>query len=214
MLNLKETDKQKVFFTSDWHLNHKQEFVWKSRGYTSIQDHNNSILQITNEIVKENDILFNLGDFTLNCSIEDFELFISRIRCQNVYMLWGNHPNKHYKEIYIPCIKSYLGALYNDGMELYPIRYKNIIYISHYAEIIVNGQYIILSHYPLYSWNHMKGGSFHLHGHEHSAVDNHLPEGSNGKILDLSWDYFKHPLSFSEINDIMKTKNIISIGHH
>ena len=214
ILTFKETADQKVYVTSDWHYNHQQEFVWKSRGFSSVEAHNKAIIDNCNKYVRENDILFNLGDLILNSTIVQFEELLSQIKCQNMYMLFGNHANRHYKEIYIPLVKERLGRNYTPDAELYPIRYRNVIYIGHYAEIRVNKQYAILSHYPLYSWNYIRKNSYMLHGHEHSGVKNHLPEGTDNKILDLSWDYFKKPVSFVEIQEIMNKKKITGYGHH
>jgi len=214
MLNIKETENQKIYFVSDLHWNHARDFVYKARGFNSVKEHNDAIINSINTTVRDTDIIFNLGDLILNSTIEQFEELIASIKCQNMYLLFGNHPNKHLKEIYLPCIKSYLGNLYKDGDEYYPIRYKNIIYLGHYAEVILGGHFCVLCHYPLISWNNMKQGAFMLHGHEHSGVPDHLPEGTNGKILDLSWDYFKRPVSLSEVKQIMQTKNIVSVGHH
>lgn len=203
-----------VFFTSDTHLGHQKPFIWESRGYLSVQDHDNHIIHIINNVVQPDDILFHLGDFCLNTSIDVFEIYINQIKCQNIYLLHGNHNNPHYKNVYLPLVKSFLGEKYENDMEVYPIRYKNIFYVGYYIELKLNGKYIILSHFPFYSWNGMSFGSWMLHGHEHSKITEHLPEGSNGKILDVSWDYFKRPISYNEINDIMETKNIKNIGHH
>ncbi len=212
-LKFTETEEQKIYVTSDWHLNHKQEFVWKSRGHNSIEEHNKSIFKITNEIVRENDILFNLGDFTLNSSVGEFEGFLSQIKCQNVYMLWGNHPNKHYKEIYRPLIKGILGENYTDNSELYPIRYRNIVYIGHYAEVILNKQMFVLSHFPFMIWHHNQQ-SVCLTGHSHSSCPKTNSKGTYGRILDCSWDEFKRPLSLAEINAIVKNKTYSPIDHH
>lgn len=214
MFNFKNTETQKIFFTSDLHIGHRQEFVWKSRGFDSVEEHDESILNNINSIVKDDDILFNLGDLTLNTTIERFEDIILKIKCKNMYMFFGNHPNRHYKNVYIPMVKNILGDKYTPESEIYPLRYKNIIYLNHITELILGGQYVVLCHYPLYSWNHMKDGSWMLHGHEHSAVPEHLPDGKYGKILDVGWDYFKKPLSFNEIEEIMKNKEIVSVGHH
>ena len=29
-----------LFFTSDWHFNHDREFVWKQRGFSSVDEMN------------------------------------------------------------------------------------------------------------------------------------------------------------------------------
>jgi calcineurin-like phosphoesterase family protein len=99
-------------------------------------------------------------------------------------------------------------------IESYPFQYKNMMYLGYYVEAVLNGQYCVLCHYAINSWKDMRQGSWLLHGHEHSDVKNHLPEGTDGKILDTGWDYFKKPLSLSDIKKIMESKIILSVGHH
>jgi calcineurin-like phosphoesterase family protein len=209
MINIRQTEEQNVYVTSDFHLGHKQTFIYESRGHSSVDEHDNFVIDETNKVVRSTDILFHLGDFCLNTSLPKFEEYLSRINCHNIYMLFGNHPNPHYKNIYLPCIQTYLGGLYEEGIELYPIRYKNIIYIGNYTEITIDNQFVVLCHYPLHSWNHMSHGSIHLFGHLHG---NNSP--TNGKRMDVAWDILKRPYSFKEITNIMENRPIISDGGH
>ena len=214
MLNFRETEEKKIYTTSDWHLGHAKDFIWKSRGYSSVQEHTDGIINKTNEIVKESDILFNLGDFCLNSSTEQFEEYISHIKCQNVYMLWGNHPNKHYKEIYVPLVKKLLEENYIENREVYPLRYKNIIYMGQYLECILNGQMYIMCHFPFLIWDHQQHGGICLVGHSHSSCTQTNSNGVYGRILDCSWDEFKRPLSLQDINNILVNKRYHPIDHH
>ena len=105
MLSLTQNENQQVYFTSDWHLGHQKNFIWEARGYSSYEEHTNSIIDITNSIVHPTDILFMLGDFCLNTPIEKFHEYIARINCGSLWMLWGNHNNPHEKQIYRPLTK-------------------------------------------------------------------------------------------------------------
>ena len=214
MLNLKESDECKIFVTSDWHYNHKRDFIWKSRGFSSIEEHNEAIINNTNECVRENDILFNLGDLILTSTIEQFESLISRIKCKNMYLLFGNHPNRHFKEIYKPMVKKLLEENYTEESEIYPLRYKNIIYIGHYAEVILGGQYCVLSHFPIYVWNEMAHHSWQLTGHSHNGCPLTKSDNLYGKILDVGWDGHGKPWSIEEIRTVMDGKRFVAVDHH
>jgi calcineurin-like phosphoesterase family protein len=216
MVNLKQTEDRRVYFTSDWHLGHQQEFVWKVRGYSSYEDHTNSIIDITNSIVNPNDILINLGDFCLNTTVEKFEEYISRFNCQIIWLLWGNHPNPHYKNIYQPLVKKFFNneTYYSPDTEVYPLRYKNIVYRGHSLEVCVDGQFIVLSHYPISVWNEIAHGAWCLCGHSHGNFPLSQTGNLTSKLLDVGWDLHKKPLSLSEIADIMKDKNIPVLDHH
>jgi len=218
MFNIIESPELKVWFTSDLHLNHEGPKgatpLWESRGYNSPKHMSQCIVNAINEHVRRDDILFNLGDLCLNCSVEAFDSYLDQIVCRTVYCMMGNHSNPHYKLVYRRLVKELLGDKYHLSIEIFPLRYKNLVYINHLQEIVVNGQLIVLCHYPLYSWNHMGKNTWMLSGHEHSQVPNHLPSGKDGKILDCSWDFFKRPVSFNEIKTIMDAKAVRSVGHH
>ena len=110
--------------------------------------------------------------------------------------------------------RGFVDTRWMGAVEVYPFRYKNIVFCGDYMEAIVDGLYICMCHYPIEGWNQMSHLSFMIHGHEHSAIKNHLPEGIDGKILDVSWDYFKAPLSIQEVKNIMANKNVRILGHH
>lgn len=217
MINIRETEDQKIYVSTDFHLNHNPKWetpIWKMRGFNSAAEMTDGIIQSVNDVVRPTDYLIYLGDLCLNTTPSQFEELIARLKCQTIYMLHGNHPNPHYKNIYVQLVKQALGDKYTDGSEVYPLRYKNIIYVGHYDEAILNGQMVILSHYAFRSWNHMSHGSWCLHGHEHGAIADSGPNSATAKILDVAWDTFRKPLSFSEIQIIMNKKKITSVGHH
>jgi calcineurin-like phosphoesterase family protein len=201
-----KTKDQKVWFTSDLHWNHNPKWeipIWKSRGFSSVEESNRYTINKINELVAPNDILFSLGDLTLNCSEDEFESFIGQINCRNIYCLWGNHPNPMAK-IYKRKILDY----FNEEIDAYPFRYRNIIFIGHHAEIIVDKQYINLNHYPIHIFNHMSGESWCLCGHSHLEFPQSQPGYPTQKLLDVGWDGYLKPLSFDEISDIMSKKNL------
>ena len=56
----------KIFLTSDLHFGHDREFVWKVRGYNSVEEMNEAQVRKWNETVSENDSVYILGDFCWN----------------------------------------------------------------------------------------------------------------------------------------------------
>ena len=50
VLKIVEGNNQKVFFTSDLHLNHRREFIWEARGFGSSEEHTNFVINKINEI--------------------------------------------------------------------------------------------------------------------------------------------------------------------
>jgi len=212
LLKFKQTDDQKVYFVSDTHYNHNPKWpvpLWAQRGYNSVEEMNEDEITQINAIVRPNDILFHLGDITLNCNEEQFETFIARLNCQNIYLFWGNH-NAPVWTIY----KREIASKYMDDIEVYPLRYKNVIFLGNYQEITVDGQYMILGHYPISVFNYMKDGAWHLCGHSHYNFDPSTAENKTSKILDVGWEGLKRPYNMDEIRGIMNSKGIVAVDHH
>lgn len=200
MLKIADTESRKIFITSDLHLNHNKEFVWKYRGYESLGDHNDSIIAKINEVCRPCDLLINLGDFCLNTKIDEFYDFVRRINPKMIFQT-GNHGNpwiKVYKEF------SYLN--YN-CLALGVDWIGKITYWGDYLELVWNKQFIVCSHFPLLVFNNSKFGAWHVHGHCHGKLKSSLPESQDGKILDVGWDVFKKPIDFDELKSIMGDKN-------
>jgi calcineurin-like phosphoesterase family protein len=211
-INLRETEDSKIYITSDPHLGHQRDFVWKVRGYNSAEEHTNDWFNKTNAVVNSNDILICLGDFCLNTPLAKFNEYLSRINCQTLLCLWGNHNNPHEK------------AVYNAGMDYklvrgfpvmnYPFAYRNMVYLPHYVEAALNGQFAVLCHYPISIWNELQNGSWMLCGHSHYGFEPSRAESLAGKILDVGWDGHKAPWSLQEIAAVMAKKGITKADHH
>lgn len=218
MFNITETHDLKVWFTTDLHLDHQGPQggtpLWQSRGYKSPSDMTQGIITEINTCVRRDDVLINLGDLCLNCSMEKLNSYLDQINCQNMYCMMGNHPNPHYKAVYRDLVRAALGDNYTYDSEVFPLRYKNMIYINHLQEMVVNGQLIVMCHYPLMVWNHSKKSAWCLVGHSHGSLPSTLPVSNYGKILDVGWDVFKRPVSFLDIKNIMDKKPMLSVDHH
>jgi len=210
-LSFTHSESKKIFFTSDTHFNHDREWVFKARGFSNIKEHNDCLIKNINELVRENDILFHLGDFFLNTqNNEDANEILNQINCKNILYLWGNH-NSRVKQMYSESILKDFGR---SDIKIYPHTVGKITYLGHYTDIMVNDQPIVLCHYPIYSWNQLMNGSWMLHGHEHCNLKEHGEKGTSGKILDVGLDSNLKPYSFDDLLRIMKNKKTSGIGFH
>lgn len=54
-----------VYFTSDLHLGHDKDFIYKERGFDNINSHDIAILKNWNSVVTPDDIVYVLGDLML-----------------------------------------------------------------------------------------------------------------------------------------------------
>lgn len=79
-----------IYFTSDLHFGHQQEFLYKPRGFSSVEEHDIQILENINSTVMPDDTLYVLGDLMLYDN-ENGMKFLSQIKCQDVKVIFGNH---------------------------------------------------------------------------------------------------------------------------
>jgi calcineurin-like phosphoesterase family protein len=209
MMKINSEPDSSVWFGGDFHLGHNRPFVWEKRGFKSSEECTNHTISTLNEMVRPNDKLFFVGDFCLNTSPQKFEEYISRILCQNIYMLWGNH-NNPVEAIY----RREVLAKYGEEIKVYPFRYKNVIFLGDYQELLIDGKIVVLMHYPISVWNFMKEGAYMLCGHSHYSFPETRREHENGLILDVGWDGKLAPYSFEDVKNIMKHKKIKQADHH
>lgn len=206
IIKFRHSKESKVFFTSDTHFGHAKEFVYGKRGHETVDEHDQYLIEMINDTIQPNDILFHLGDFCLNVDRNRFDEILDSINCNNIYYTWGNH-NSSIKEAYHDCVQDYIGGPNLDGKYIYPLTYKNkLTFLGPYKEISVNKKMIVLCHYPIEIWNQQQKEVWHLCGHSHHGNPTTLPSANEGLCLDVGWDGYLKPISFEEVSDIMSTK--------
>ena len=208
-LKLTHNDSHKVFFTSDTHFRHNQSFIFESRGYKDRYEHDDALIAKINEVVRPEDTLIHLGDFCLNITPPEFNEILARINCQNIAYIWGNH-NSCIRRVYEDAVTTEYGK----DIEVYPYAVGKITYLGYYGEVIVNGQMIVIHHYPHQIWNQMQKGAWQLSGHSHYTNPTTQIDSTDNKILDVGWDGHGKPLSFPEIQKIMMNKNHVKQDKH
>lgn len=220
ILKFNQTDNSKWYVTTDTHLGHNRDFIVGARGYKNITDHDNAVIDKINEIVRPNDTLVHLGDWCLNTTRSQFEEQLSRIKCQNIYMLWGNHNNPVWS-VYQEAIADELykyetrdGFGMDATIEIYPFKYRNVTFLGNYAEMSVDGHYFVCAHYPIFVFNEMNHGAKHLCGHSHYSLELSQSDNLQSKILDCGWDGHAKPLSLNEVLAIMAKKGTLEVDHH
>ena len=160
-------------------------------------------------MVRPEDTLFHLGDFCLNITPPEFESILSRINCNNIAYIWGNH-NSCIRRVYEDAVTTQYGR----DMEVYPYAIGKLTYLGYYKELIVNGHMIVIHHYPHQIFNQMQKGAWQLSGHSHYTNPTTQVEYPDNKILDVGWDGHGKPLSFPEIQKIMMNKNHVKHDKH
>ena len=144
-----------IFFTSDWHIGHDKDFIYKARGFSNIYDHDTAILKKCNELVSWNDELWILGDLALNNNEPEWNRIFYNINCQNIHFIIGNHDTDNKVDKYI---EEY-------GFEFEG--YANVIKIS-------KTKRFYLSHYPTITDNfddNKRPHTINLFGHTHQVTN-------------------------------------------
>lgn len=108
---------------------------------------NDAIVDNINGKVAVDDELYILGDFSFKMTAQDAYGLRKRIACRRIHLVPGNHD----KDWTQPAVA---GAFTVEP----PI-----------CVLKIDGQKIVLSHYPMADWQGMSHGSWHLHGHIHSS---------------------------------------------
>lgn len=132
-----------IYFTSDLHFGHYNIIKYCNRPFKSVEDMDETIINNWNNIVKEDDNVFILGDITLS-SQSVAEKYLERLK-GNKYLIIGNHD-----------------MIQKSNM---------LIWEKDYCELSHKCKLFVLSHYPFLEWNGMYRGSIHLHGHQHNHSD-------------------------------------------
>jgi hypothetical protein len=206
-------DRNNIFFSSDWHNYHDPKWdvpIWKMRGYNSPQESVDDVVSKINARVKEDDFIYFIGDGFLNATDEQVLEWFSRINCKNINYIYGNHESNIFR-IYRQAVLEKYG---DPEIEVYPMRFNNVVFLGNYQEIYIGKKLIVLQHFPIKTWNNNSRNSFHLHGHSHNTDKSRNPEHPMGKCLDCSWDWKKDIWSFEEIEDVMSTKEMQIFDHH
>lgn len=145
-----------IWMSSDLHFGHNREFLYKPRGFNSIEEHDEIIVQNWNNNIKENDVVFLLGDLMLNNNESGIK-FLNSLKGK-IYYIRGNH-----------CTDARC-ALYAQETKMIPL--AGNFETSWAAVQKINGYTFYLSHYPTITSNvenmaPLKKHLICLHGHLH-----------------------------------------------
>lgn len=216
---INDDENHRVFFTSDTHFCHDQEFIWGIRGFTNITDHDEGIIKAWNSRVRRTDSVIHLGDFMLykNGSLTDkfLELF-GRLN-GNIHYIWGNH-DKGLNGIYQTLAKN------QNEKETYPLKvYRKDFFPEkdgcfdfwgNQCLFMINEQLVFCSHFAHRIWFKSHKGVWHVCGHSHGNDPESNPDFQNGKRLDCGIESFPSLLSYQELKEIMENKTIDVTDHH
>lgn len=197
-----------IFFTSDSHFGHKNivrgTSEWDligiyqyTRAFDTMEEHNYTLINNINSLVKHDDILYHLGDWSFG-GHENIKKFRDQLNCQEIHLIFGNHDqhiepiDSPYRELFTSC--SYVKELSINIDKKYGIVGKQKFFLSHYSHQV---------------WNKSHHGSIHLFGHSHNTLK------GIGKSMDVGVDTNNLlPYHLDEIMDIIVKIPTKIVDHH
>ena len=156
-----------IFVTSDLHFNHDREFVWKARGYNSVEEMNEDIVENFNSVVGKDDDVYILGDLCLGggspITLAKNKNLIESLNGM-LHIIRGNHDTNQRVIMYALC--------------------KNVVDEVKWADMLnYKGYHFYLSHFPTLTGNlekeSLKQCTCNLFGHTHRSGGLYRPFGFN-----------------------------------
>lgn len=186
-----------IWFISDTHYGHtnitgSDISRWKSgyRNFKTLHQMNKVLVDGINKYVKEDDVLYHLGDWSFG-GVDNIKLFRDSLICQNIHLIRGNHDDN---------IEGSQIDLFSSVQDVLTLKIgKMTIFLSHYSHRV---------------WLGSHKGVIHLYGHSHGSIPD------IGKSMDVGVDVaYKmfgeyRPFNISDINRIMEKREIHKIDSH
>jgi calcineurin-like phosphoesterase family protein len=158
-----------IFFTSDTHFGHGGALGLYRRPFASVAAMNDALIERWNASVASGDEIWHLGDFAIHQPAEVAAKLLARLHGRKHLVCGNNDPAATTEQ---PAWAS----------------------VQPYAEMTVDGVFLVLCHYPFRSWRRMTKGSVDLHGHCHGRLK---PQPRQFDVGVDAWDF--QPVTLAKI---------------
>jgi calcineurin-like phosphoesterase family protein len=160
-----------IYFTSDHHFGDATARRFYRRPFASVAEMDQQMIDRWNSVVGPGvgDEVWHLGDFAVRQSAERVARLLASLHGRK-HLIVGNNDDA----VVTGC----------DGWQS----------VQPYAEVSVDGEKLVLGHYPFRTWRDMGKGSVNLHGHSHGRLKS-LPRQFDVGV-DV-WDFW--PVRLTEI---------------
>jgi calcineurin-like phosphoesterase family protein len=165
-----------LFFTSDHHFGHGGARGLFRRPFSSVAEMDAAMVERWNQVVDPRDQVWHLGDFAVRQSAERVAQLLAALTGEK-HLITGN----------------------NDGAATTGA--PGWTSIQAYAELEVEGNQLVLCHYPLRSWHRIARGALDLHGHSHGRL---APLPRQVDVGVDCWDF--RPITLAEIRTHLQTR--------
>ncbi len=158
-----------VFFTSDTHFGHAGARALYRRPFASVAEMDATMVERWNAAVGPGDEVWHLGDFAVGPGAAAIAALLDRLQGRK-HLVTGN----------------------NDGAAA--TAQPGWASVQPYAELMLEGQGLVLCHYAFRTWRNMHRGWLNLHGHSHGRLKP-LPRQVDVGVD--AWDF--RPVTLEEI---------------
>jgi len=152
-----------TWFTSDYHLGHRNIIRLCNRPFANVEEMDQAIIKRHNACVGQADTVYDLGDFAFRCSAEYAVACLHRLNGRR-HLVLGNH-DKPLRQAHK---RGLLDSLIESG---------RLTLVGHTdprtqtaLRVSIEGQEIVLAHFAQRSWHGAFRGSWHLYGHSHGNL--------------------------------------------
>jgi calcineurin-like phosphoesterase family protein len=163
-----------IWFTADEHYGHKNIIAYCKRPFKDVSEMDGAIIAKHNEVVKDDDEVWHIGDFTLGDSMA-YTNYARRLKGKLHHYIFGSHDK---------WMESVLG-----GKDKVP----------YLRELNIEGIHITLCHYAMRRWPRSHHGSWQLYGHSHGELP---PEGRQYDVGVDNNNFY--PVSFEKLKKILE----------
>jgi len=143
-----------TFFTADTHFDDPYSLQYFNRPFQSVDEMNRVMVEKWNSVVTENDMVYHLGDFTLD-DIGHFTKWVTQLQ-GNIRILPGSHDQFWLKDF-----------VDSEKVQVIP----PLVSVE-FPELAAENtpQVMVLCHYSMQVWDGSNHGSWHLFGHSHGKL--------------------------------------------
>lgn len=171
----------KIYFGADWHLYHKKILEFTNRPFTDIDIMKDVFINEWKSKVADGDMVYLLGDISFSnkalddfCGLPGYKILIR-----------GNHD----PDSFCSTNKKNPFGIWDE--------------VCDYKKIRIEDKKVVLCHFPIESWDCMKHGSIHLHGHTHNNLSHDIKIKKDR--IDVGYDHTFQALStLDELLDLQK----------
>lgn len=179
-----------IYFTSDLHHRHRNilNVCPEHRPWETREEMTEALIEYHNDIVRETDTLYILGDFSFGKAAYTLEI-LGRMQGNKV-IIRGNHDEWLDKVTEEQLLEAGVAGV----RDLYCRKF--------------DGTKIVMCHYAIRAWECQGRGSIHLYGHSHGNLEGF------GRSMDVGWDAWGRYLLLEEVIDRLGSKDIEVADHH